>query len=191
MSDFAKAPAPDATGKCGELETVAQAHFDEFGEFDDIAWIKGFHPHPECIQLVTRSQAEELLAPERAESDRLRKLFKTQSDVHSKHVKELITQHEREREIYGQAAQDFRERAEKAEANLEFIERVKGVNEKYANALAFLEMGENDDPEEFAECFWNKFIALEADNAAQAARIKELEKDFYDADKSALGEQSE
>lgn len=56
--------SPDATGKCGELETVAQAHFDEFGEFDDIAWIKGFHPHPECIQLVTRSQAEELLAAE-------------------------------------------------------------------------------------------------------------------------------
>jgi len=64
------------------------------------------------------SQAVELLAAERAESDRLRKLFKTQSDVHSKHVKELITQHEREREIYGQAAQDFRERAEKAEAKL-------------------------------------------------------------------------
>jgi len=54
--------AEDATGKCGELVTVAQAHFDEFGEFDDIAWIKGYHPHPECIQLVTRSQAEELLA---------------------------------------------------------------------------------------------------------------------------------
>ncbi|MDG9791951.1 hypothetical protein [Brucella anthropi] len=104
MSDFAKEPAPDATGrpspmvealkivretndkgrqavqtwadskyspttsKCGELVTVAQAHFDEFGEFDDIAWIKGFHPHPECIQLVTRSQAEELLAAEREKS---------------------------------------------------------------------------------------------------------------------------
>src|SRR5690606_7984224 len=54
--------AEDATGKCGELVTVAQAHFDEFGELDDIAWIKGYHPHPECIQLVTRSQAEELLA---------------------------------------------------------------------------------------------------------------------------------
>lgn len=54
--------SPDTDGKCGELVTVAQAHFDEFGEFDDIAWIKGFHPHPECIQLVTRSQAEELLA---------------------------------------------------------------------------------------------------------------------------------
>ncbi len=75
MSDFAKAPAPDATGKCGELETVAQAHFDEFGEFDDIAWIKGFHPHPECIQLVTRSQAEELLAAERAENDELNSLL--------------------------------------------------------------------------------------------------------------------
>src|SRR5690606_7997650 len=36
--------AEDATGKCGELVTVAQAHFDEFGEFDDIAWIKGYHP---------------------------------------------------------------------------------------------------------------------------------------------------
>lgn len=64
-------PVPDATGKCGELVTVAQAHFDEFGEFDDIAWIEGFHPHPECIQLVTRSQAEELLAAERAEKEML------------------------------------------------------------------------------------------------------------------------
>ncbi len=61
--------SPDTDGKCGELVTVAQAHFDEFGEFDDIAWIKGFHPHPECIQLVTRSQAEEILAAERAEHD--------------------------------------------------------------------------------------------------------------------------
>lgn len=63
--------SPDATGKCGELETVAQAHFDEFGEFDDIAWIKGFHPHPECVQLVTRSQAEELLSAERAKKEML------------------------------------------------------------------------------------------------------------------------
>nr|WP_278388442.1 Lar family restriction alleviation protein [Brucella intermedia] len=54
------------------------------------------------------------------------------------------------------------ERVERLEAELDFVGRVKGVNEKYANALAFLEMGENDDPEEFAECFWNKFIALEA-----------------------------
>lgn len=88
------------------------------------------------IELVTRSQAEseirkvrqdadELLAAERAESDRLRKLFKTRSSVHSKHVKELITQHEREREIYGQAAQDFRERAEKAEAKLAAAEKVR------------------------------------------------------------------
>ncbi|MDQ4680222.1 hypothetical protein [Stenotrophomonas maltophilia group sp. RNC7] len=69
--------SPDTDGKCGELVTVAQAHFDEFGEFDDIAWIKGFHPHPECIQLVTRSQAVELLAEEREKALFLKSTMET------------------------------------------------------------------------------------------------------------------
>ncbi|QNQ43008.1 hypothetical protein [Brucella intermedia] len=58
-------PAPAATDT--GLVTVAQAYVNEDGECEEIAWIEGLFPHPECIQLVTRSQAEELLAAERAD----------------------------------------------------------------------------------------------------------------------------
>jgi len=61
------APAATVTG----LVTVAQAYVNEDGECEEIAWIEGLFPHPECIQLVTRSQAEELLAAERAKTERL------------------------------------------------------------------------------------------------------------------------
>jgi len=63
------APAATVTG----LVTVAQAYVNEDGECEEIAWIEGLFPHPECIQLVTRSQAEELLAAERAEKEELRR----------------------------------------------------------------------------------------------------------------------
>ncbi|WP_454622738.1 hypothetical protein [Brucella anthropi] len=117
-------------------------------------------------ELCIRSQAEELLAAERA-----RYVEASQRATNEESLKDTMHR----------GLLRWKERAEKAEANLEFIERVKGVNEKYANALAFLEMGENDDPEEFAERFWNKFIALEADNAAKDAWIIEVENSLADA----------
>ncbi|RWR28802.1 hypothetical protein D2T31_11860 [Sinirhodobacter populi] len=53
-----------------------------------------------------------------AEIERLRALIVTQSEVHRDHVRGLTAQHEKEREFYGNAAQDFRIRAEKAEREL-------------------------------------------------------------------------
>jgi len=63
-------PAPDATGKCGELETVGYMAKTRMG------WI------PSCASsggdaVVTRSQAVELLAAERAEKDEWRKRYHT------------------------------------------------------------------------------------------------------------------
>lgn len=162
VKDFVEAfgPTPDATGKCGELVTVGniseacllelkQMLCGEIHPCNDIGDITDAD-----IELVTRSQAVELLAAERAKyRDAMEKLVDSQ----------------RETLVWQQQAIDLK-------AELDFVGRVKGVNEKYANALAFLEMTENDDPEEFAECFWNKFIQLEADNAALTARIEEWEK---------------
>lgn len=111
---------------------------------------------------VRADQAEELLAAERA-----RYVEASQRATNEESLKDTMHR----------GLLRWKERAEKAEANLEFIERVKGVNEKYANALAFLEMGENDDPEEFAECFWNKFIALEAKLAAAEKALTQLRSD--------------
>ena len=48
-----------------ELETVAQAYVNDDMECEEIAWIKGFSPHQEFIQLVTRQNAEEVIAAER------------------------------------------------------------------------------------------------------------------------------
>ncbi|MDH0127194.1 hypothetical protein N7376_24870, partial [Brucella intermedia GD04153] len=131
---------------------------------------------------VTRSQAEELLAAERAKKEMLAESL----HIQIKRVNELEADNAAKDETIRR--QDIALRGallefERLKAELDFVGRVKGVNEKYANALAFLEMTENDDPEEFAECFWNKFIAIEADNAAQAARIKELE-EALDSDPS-------
>ena len=55
---------------------------------------------------------------------------------------------------------------------LEYGGRVKGVNTQYANALAYLEMTEDDDPEEFAKRLWDEREAIETQLAAakKAAR---------------------
>lgn len=59
------------------------------------------------------------LEAEKAEVERLRELFKVQSDSHAKHVRGLLAQHAVELDIYAKAAQDFREQAqaEKARAD--------------------------------------------------------------------------
>lgn len=64
MSDFAKEPAPDATGKCGELVTVAwfqpSQRCCDNGWMEAMAWQEGEFSAP----VVLRSQAVELLAEE-------------------------------------------------------------------------------------------------------------------------------
>lgn len=146
--------SPDTDGKCGELVTVAQAHFDEFGEFDDIAWIKGFHPHPECIQLVTRSQAEELLAAKDKLISDLRSEIESLSAIVSSGIDDLA----------GASLDDLEtalaaERAEKDgwkelhdAAQVAVKERTEACNNLYKQV--------ND---------------LKADNAAKDARNNELE----------------
>jgi hypothetical protein len=135
-------PAPAATDT--GLETVAWYHPEAEWESPDREQVLNHcqKEGPQPQALCLRSQAEGLLAAERVD-----------------------------KRIWMEKAAIEAERVERLEAELDFVGRVKGVNEKYANALAFLEMGENDDPEEFAERFWNKFIALEADNAAKDADL--------------------
>jgi len=67
----------------------------------------------EAAALLARLEAE------KAEVERLRELFKVQSDSHAKHVRGLLAQHAVELDIYAKAAQDFREQAqaEKARAD--------------------------------------------------------------------------
>ncbi|WP_431570230.1 hypothetical protein [Brucella tritici] len=63
--------SPNATGKCGELVTVAQIDTGR-------KWRVHFLTRPvRGEELVTRSQAEELLAAERAETERWQSIAKT------------------------------------------------------------------------------------------------------------------
>ncbi|EBY7415692.1 hypothetical protein D6J61_25750 [Salmonella enterica subsp. enterica serovar Alachua] len=58
---------------------------------------------------------------------------------------------------------------------LEHSDRVKGVNTQYANALAYLEMTEDDDPEEFAKRLWDEREALETGAVQMHQDMKALE----------------
>lgn len=59
----------------------------------------------------------------RPEEDRLFGLFKLQTDMHKDHVRSMQKQHATEREVYGEAAQEFKERAEAAEIELSHLRR--------------------------------------------------------------------
>lgn len=64
MSDFAKEPAPDATGKCGELVTVRWEVFtrDNWHSDHPQSWAVRKREGRKVRELVDRSQAVELLA---------------------------------------------------------------------------------------------------------------------------------
>jgi len=222
------APAATVTG----LVTVAWQHqdYDEWHE----TRVPKYHKNrgKNVRELVTRSQAEELLAAKD-------KLIQSLIDFDSEEVKRLEAKLEVERaekEIaernrdaarenfltMQKSAAKLLERAEKAEADnaalihdltrikdhetelvndnaamdarikeleteLENGGRVKGVNTQYANALAYLEMTEDDDPEEFAKRTWDERKALEAKLAAAEKALETYRSTVKDVCESQRG----
>ncbi|MDL2203560.1 hypothetical protein QQF51_12915 [Brucella intermedia] len=143
-------PAPAATDT--GLETVAQAYVNDDMECEEIAWIRGFYPHQECIQLVTRSQAGAIIAELQAKakdyreySERLEKRLESEEATRSQ-VDELLAAERAEKD-------GWKELHDAAQVAVK--ERTEACNNLYKQV--------ND---------------LKADNAALNARIKELEEYF-------------
>ncbi|WP_247997031.1 Lar family restriction alleviation protein [Brucella tritici] len=109
--------------------------------------LRGFKTRALCA----RSQAEELLAAKDADMDQ----------VLADNRRCIVRIAELEAD---NAAKDAR--VKELEKELENGGRVKGVNTQYANALAYLEMTEDDDPDEFAKRIWDEREALKAKLAA-------------------------
>jgi len=146
-------PAPAATDT--GLETVAQAYVNEDGECEEIAWIKGFRPHQEFIQLVTRSQAEGLLAAERAE----KRIWMEKAAIEAERVERLeadnaalaarINDLEEGRvefaDHYDNISRDLQIRNEALEAKLAAAEKaLEGLREKGRKVLDVLKAWEDD-----------------------------------------------
>lgn len=183
LSDFMDTVAPvspDATGKCGELETVgwlweyAQYRTEDRGYYGYETVITENSPadHVSPIEkvrnsreLVTRSQAEELLAAERAEKERWRKIAQERHLT----IRELITERN-----------DALENASTLEADN------AGLTAKLetANALVTCCCGNpvdnhgTGDGHSPVDQYHYKLTQLEEQNAALTARVKELE-DYF------------
>lgn len=159
MSDFAKEPAPDATGKCGELETVArgnEALDDLISEpaFQDLILYDDKNPFDlYTLELVTRSQVVGLLAAERHERDMLKADF---NDINA----------ERQR---------WRDRAEKAEAdNAAKVEqerlRFEGDLEKWMKVIGAGITGYQPEAYTLMDFACEELVKLRTDNAALTAQ---------------------
>ncbi|WP_176074645.1 hypothetical protein [Brucella intermedia] len=142
--------SPDATGKCGELVTVAWQYRIKIDGVYSGWYASEHHRSPskaeEQRELVTRSQAEELLAEERAEKENEQYYI----TVLCSDIKEL--------------------KADNAAKDAE-ISNLKAIN---ANL-----MGDDEDKPRYTTKRLRHEIAcateaLEADNAAMTARVKEL-----------------
>ncbi|WP_266035558.1 hypothetical protein [Brucella intermedia] len=134
MSDFAKEPAPDATGKCGELVTVEHQYWTPESVWkrqseafvQGVAKLGGF-----TRELVTRSQAEELLAAEQTKKEMLAESL----HIQIKRVNELeadnatLTARVKELEAEWQKGHDFAH-----EAGLQWKEKADSLEVKLAAA---------------------------------------------------------
>jgi|GEM_PF-2688923 len=105
--------------------------------------------------LVTRTQAEAIIA---AKDKRIETLWDDRNNV----LKRLGTLDADNAALTARVKE------------LEHSELVKGVNTKYANALAYLEMTEDDDPEEFAKRLWDEREALETQLTAARKALTEI-----------------
>ncbi|MBE0561825.1 MAG: hypothetical protein IH622_13565 [Ochrobactrum anthropi] len=142
--------SPDATGKCGELVANVWAlvkpdgnlvEVTRYASMADLWRERGYHP----AEYVTRSQAVELLAAERAEKARL----KSENDAQADQISEL-------------QMTPWPEWATKVLA----VIRKRSGYDGYGDAIEGVDL-----PAELDECI----AAIEADNAALTARVKELE----------------
>ncbi|KAB2762804.1 hypothetical protein F9K98_13520 [Brucella anthropi] len=156
--------SPDATGKCGELVTVGEVSTvrESVAAFAGRMLSRQLKPGD---LLCLRSQTEELLAAERAraaEKERLR--FEGDLDKWMKIIGAGITGYQPE----AYALMDL--------ACHELVKLRSDIS-----AIAG-----HVDCEADSDSILHIIRDLEADNAALTARVKELEKDFYDADKSDI-----
>ncbi|MBA8846216.1 hypothetical protein FHW02_004306 [Ochrobactrum sp. RH1CCR137] len=147
-------PAPDATGKCGELVTVKPL----YGPKTNICWTQDNTPkeHRKIVQLmpegdyVTRSQAEELLAAERAEKEAWKnasiELDKAQEAIEADH-----------------AAKVEQERL-----------RFEGDLDKWMKIIGAGITGYQPEAYALMDLACEELVKLRADNAALTARVKEL-----------------
>ena len=159
-------PTPDATGKCGELVTVAWQRKHPTAGWMDCGeeYIPHYRDHgQEVRELVTRSQAGDLLAAERAraaEKERLR--FEGDLDKWMKIIGAGITGYQPE----AYALMDL--------ACHELVKLRSDIS-----AIAG-----HVDCEADSDSILHIIRDLEADNAALAARVKELEAERDTADKT-------
>ena len=161
VKDFVEAfgPTPDATGKCGELETVAHMAKSRMG------WVPTPHWSGEAV--VTRSQAVELLA---AKDDECKDIEATLSAwFDTKKITEDSL-----KPLMVAAVKGYLRTCSSGGMPQELIDEVLPAVE------CMIDYGV------FAESVTQYTMSLKADNAALTARVKELEKDFYDADKSDM-----
>lgn len=114
------------------------------------------------------------LAAKDAEIERLRGLFTIQSNMHREHVKGLLAQQDNERDIYGKAAQDFRERAERAENQLAEANKALDVTgealDEFYQYWTGGEMRGSYDGKPERDALWKAMYAVRAIRAARRAR---------------------
>lgn len=154
---IAKALNTRPTAPVEGLDTVEYQVYDAYGRWQSVRkFVFDLKVNADHRELVTRSQAEAIIAAK----------------------DEAVKDAKQSRDDWKKLAKDLQ--ADNAELTarvkeLEHSELVKGVNTQYANALAYLEMTENDDPEEFAKRIWDEREALETQLAAANKRADELE----------------
>ncbi len=118
--------SPDATGKCGELETAGYGYVNSLGELEYAApTASEMRSTPLCL----RSQAEKLLASERAEKEKIEAAWLEAEGIISDLKAELAEALRGNR--YAQLERIAVQRAEKAEAdNAALTARVKELEKE-------------------------------------------------------------
>nr|WP_313022895.1 hypothetical protein [Brucella intermedia] len=175
--------SPDATGKCGELVTVLWGNARSLSQpHDPVVWerVCASYPRPYyTVELVTRSQAEELLAAERAdkriwmekaaiEAERVERL-ETDNAALTARVKELDRCHEGTIDLCLRKTAQI----EVLEAKLAAAEKSKDAMRKAAVDYCWQRYKGRDpmnlkDPAVFTSHEWEK-IGEVMDEAARAA----------------------
>ncbi len=136
------------------LETVAQAYINNQGECEQIDWLYFAKPEPDFTELITRSQAEAIIAAKDAEIERLQKInaMIMGDDENAPRYTTKRLKQEVER-----VTQVMRGEASDREAHVKALEADNAA--KAEQIAAFIRVLAHDT----------------ADNAAMTARVKELE----------------
>ena len=107
------------------------------------------------------------------------------TDTPKSGVNEYVTRSQAEAIIAAERAKLTKEEADHTRS-LEERDRYHDVADKLAQAIADRYQSDIGEHSNINDPWQNALNLIEADNAALTARVKELEKDFYDADKSDI-----